>query len=455
MESHWHHAFNPQKFLKGVDVEQLLEREDPYPNSRTNKLGKPCLSCGGFTAPGLLLNEGSYLCKQCFDRISLVQYPEKHERLRRQHRAVREARTRARKSLIQNSPDLRNKKIATTVFWLSFLLYFIHIAFIGLTVGIFFVATRFEAAHRRRLTDWDNRYPEQPEPILRHFHDPAAELTPQDKETLYIFDHWPGNPPFWGYLREVVLREDRGRCQVTGCPSRLELHIHHIKPRSQGGQHSPGNLVTLCDFHHALEPERGHERIWSTVKTRYFTLVCEHERSNKVTAGTHAVRAHLRRLQLVTLEELRELINTYGLGCPQCGNLHIKVALLSGRNKIEVECPACAKSIQGPQELAEETGARLAEVLRVTRNHGRWKARWDMLSERKREGWDVWIATDATKKRKEYKKRRVEQDLSKPVCTHCGASMRVIRPRPNDTWNPFWGCTQFRVTGCKGKRPIR
>ena len=262
MESNWHHAFNPHSFLKRVDVEQLLQRNDAYAENRINKLGKPCFSCGGSTAPGLLLNEGSYLCKQCFDRISLVQYPEKYEGLRRQHLMAGEARKQARQALIKNSPELQNKKIADTAFWLSFLLYFIHIGFIALTVGTFFIARQFDKAHNKKFKEWDERYQEPPEPILRHFHDPAAELTSQDKATLYIFNHWPGYPPFWGYLREVVLKIDGGRCQVSGCPSRLELHIHHIRPVSEGGEHAPGNLVSLCDFHHALEPEKGHERIW-------------------------------------------------------------------------------------------------------------------------------------------------------------------------------------------------
>lgn len=449
MESNWHHAFNPQLFLKAINIEKLLQRNDAHAENRINKLGKPCFSCCSSTAPGLLLNEGSYLCKQCFDQLSLVQYPEKYERIRRQHLLACEARNQARQAVIKNSPELQNKKILDTAFWLSFFLYLIHIGFIALTVGIFFISKSFKEAHDKKLEEWGKLYPEPPEPLLRHFHDPSAELTYQDKQTLYIFNHWPGYPPFWGYLREVVLQKDNGRCQVSGCPSRLELHIHHIKPVSEGGEHTPGNLVSLCDFHHALEPEKGHERIWGHIKTRYFTLVCEHERSNRATPGSHTVLAHLRRLQLVTLDELRELTKTYGFCCLQCGNTHIKFTLHRGNNIIEIECPACSKTVAGPQELTEETGPRLAELLRVTRNQGRWKARWDMLTERKGTVWGSWQSSLVTKRRKDYKER-LEQDSSKPVCPKCGAAMRIIRPRPTDTWKPFWGCTQYKVTGCKG-----
>lgn len=449
MSSNWHHAFNPQSFLKRVKLESLLKRNDAYADNRIEKLGKPCLSCGGSVAPGLLLNEGSYLCAVCFDRLSLIQYPERYEKLWRNHLIALEARRKARQELIRNSPELAHERIVNYGFWFSFLLCFIQVGFIVVPVALFLIARYFHEKHNKALNDWERQYPEPSAPAVRHFHDPAAELTRQDRATLYIFNHWPGYPPFWGYLREVVLRNDNGRCQVSGCPSRLELHIHHIKPVSEGGEHSPENLVSLCDFHHALEPDKGHERIWGNIKTRYFTLVCEHERSNRVSSGSHSVCAHLRRLQLVSLKELHELRKTYGFSCPQCQNFDIKFTLPSGRNMIEVSCPTCEKSVEGPQELTEETGPRLAELLRVTRNHGRWPARWDMLMERRDAVWGDWKGSRATRRRSDFKKR-VEQDLSKPICPECGAPMRLIRPRPSDGWKPFWGCTQYRVTGCRG-----
>ena len=96
MGSNWHHAFNPQSFLRGVKLDQLLKRNDAYADNRISKLGRPCISCGSTTGPGLLLNEGSYLCAQCFDRLSLVQYPEKYEGLWRNFLIAKEARNKAR-----------------------------------------------------------------------------------------------------------------------------------------------------------------------------------------------------------------------------------------------------------------------------------------------------------------------------------------------------------------------
>ncbi|HEU4577145.1 MAG TPA: HNH endonuclease signature motif containing protein [Polyangiaceae bacterium] len=51
-------------------------------------------------------------------------------------------------------------------------------------------------------------------------------------------------------LRRAVLRRDERRCRVAGCRNATFLDQHHIRPRSEGGSHSPDNLVTLCSAHH-------------------------------------------------------------------------------------------------------------------------------------------------------------------------------------------------------------
>jgi hypothetical protein len=208
-------------------------------------------------------------------------------------------------------------------------------------------------------------------------------------------------------------------------------------------------LVSLCDFHHALEPEKGHERIWGDIKTRYFTLVCGHARSNRASGGTHVVRPHLRRLQLVTVSELKELATSYGLSCPNCLCPEIQIDLVHDRNTVHIACPICKKSTEGPQQLAEETGPLLAEILTVSRNRGRWKARWDMLAERRAATWGVWTGETVATKRRQHKEK-VEAAKFAPICSKCKSPMRLIKPRPTDTWKPFWGCTQYSVTGCKG-----
>ncbi len=55
-------------------------------------------------------------------------------------------------------------------------------------------------------------------------------------------------------VHAVNLR-DKGQCQARNpdgslCLSRRWTHLHHKKPRAEGGAHTMENLITLCQFHH-------------------------------------------------------------------------------------------------------------------------------------------------------------------------------------------------------------
>lgn len=39
-----------------------------------------------------------------------------------------------------------------------------------------------------------------------------------------------------------------------------------------------------------------------------------------------------------------------------------------------------------------------------------------------------------------------------PWCPEDGAIMKLRRPKPGQSWEPFWGCSQFPA--CKGTRQI-
>lgn len=452
----WHSEFNPSKFLNRVNLGQLIERNEAYNENAVSDSKSPCILCGEIFSRGILLNDRSFLCQGCYSEVTMISHPEKYEILRRQFVLATEARKLAWEGFREKFEHKSEESALVFLGWASLLLAFANPAFLVLTVILLAVGYQKNSANTQKTEEWLNRKvqweqsnPPPQEPTLKHFHDPSAELTERDKQVLKIFNHWPGYPPFWKYLRSVVISRDSNRCQVTGCPSRLELHVHHMRPVAEGGAHSPDNLVSLCDFHHALEPEKGHERIWGDIKTRYFTLVCAHERSNRASDGAHLVRAHLRRLQLVTLDELHELTKMYGFCCPSCGETGIKFDLHGDRNIIKVECPTCQNATEGPQQLTEETGPLLAEILGVTRGKGRWKARWDMLAERRNATWGIWSGGGVSEKRRRHKER-VETAKSAPICPKCGSPMKVIRPRPSDPWKAFWGCTQYSVTGCKG-----
>lgn len=455
-EERWHSEFDPAEFLGRVDLDRLIERNEAYNQGAANDANTPCVMCGNNRPRGILLNDKSFLCDSCYADVSKISYPEKYERARRQFLIASEAHRLACDGFRSKYEVKPQDSMLVVLGWLSIPLAFVNVALLVVPCVLLVIGYAKNASNKHRVQEWlrnkdawEHRNPSPTKPILKHFHDPTAELTRRDESILHIFNHWPGYPPFWSYLREVVLKRDGARCQVTGCPSRLELHIHHIQPVSKGGEHAPSNLIALCDFHHALEPEKGHERVWGAIKTRYFTLVSDHERSNRSSSGYHHVRAHLRRLQLVSLEELKALTKTYGFACPHCNDTHIQFTLFSSKNVIEVSCPKCFRSVEGPQQLTEETGPRLAELLSVNRNQGRWKARWDMLAERTGSVWGSWHGAKATRNRKAYK-TKLQQDADKPLCPKCGAATRLVRPRPGDAWEAFWGCTQFRITGCRG-----
>jgi hypothetical protein len=439
-----------------VSLEQLLERNEAYNESFTEDAKSPCILCTRTLGRGIVLNDRSFLCKNCYAGVALISYPERYEVLRRVAAVAKESRKLAKQAFYARY-EYRSEESSLVFFgWASLLLLFAHPGFLALTAILLALGYDKNTKNKQNLAEWVTRRdkweklnPEPPEPELRHFHDSTAVLSERDHAILRIFNHWPGYPPFWKYLRALVIAKDNNRCQVTGCPSRLELHVHHMRPVAEGGAHAPSNLVSLCDFHHALEPEKGHERIWGDIKTRYFTLVCGHERSNRASIGTHAVRPHLRRLQLVTLSELKDLTASYGFSCPICRSPEIQIDLVLDRNVVRIGCPNCQKSTEGPQQLTEETGPLLAEILTVSRNKGRWKARWDMLAERRAATWGVWTGEDIAAKRRQHKEK-VEAAKLAPTCNKCGSPMRLIKPRPGDGWKPFWGCNQYGVTGCKG-----
>jgi hypothetical protein len=47
-----------------------------------------------------------------------------------------------------------------------------------------------------------------------------------------------------------LFERDGWRCSVPGCSAHGPLHLHHIVFRAHGGGDEPGNLSTLCAFHH-------------------------------------------------------------------------------------------------------------------------------------------------------------------------------------------------------------
>jgi hypothetical protein len=56
-------------------------------------------------------------------------------------------------------------------------------------------------------------------------------------------------------IRRFVLARDGG-CTIEGHHSRYRLQVHHINPRSRGGDHDPKKLTTVCWFCHHIPIHR-------------------------------------------------------------------------------------------------------------------------------------------------------------------------------------------------------
>jgi hypothetical protein len=51
-------------------------------------------------------------------------------------------------------------------------------------------------------------------------------------------------------LRRQVMRRDGARCRVPGCRHAVFTDVHHLRLRSEDGENTIENLVTLCSAHH-------------------------------------------------------------------------------------------------------------------------------------------------------------------------------------------------------------
>jgi 5-methylcytosine-specific restriction endonuclease McrA len=63
------------------------------------------------------------------------------------------------------------------------------------------------------------------------------------------------DPASYEELRQQILRRDGWRCQLCGALSNLE--VHHNEFRSQSGDDSEENLITLCAECHARVHKEG------------------------------------------------------------------------------------------------------------------------------------------------------------------------------------------------------
>lgn len=353
--STWLEKFSPRKYLSRINLNELLPRNALYSDNLVISVAGSCLLCDSTFPQGLVLSNREKVCPPCFEKLQCIELPEKYERLKRGFVLQEQAWSMAKADFDKENmrKDHSEKFYGAAFFSLVLLLFSIY--FLALVVFLWALGWLFAKSAANREITWleANKKPEKP--VLKGFHDAIGELTEFDKKVVRVFLHWPGYPPFWKFLREVVLERDKHLCQINGCPSRSNLHVHHVQPISKGGQHHRNNLISLCEFHHALQPDEGHERIWERIKTEFFTLVPSHRRRNRSNAGRHIVKAHLRRLKLVDIEEIASFHNHFEAACPDCGSSALSYSLRKGDQEVVIRCKQCGRWETFERLLAEET----------------------------------------------------------------------------------------------------
>ncbi len=83
--------------------------------------------------------------------------------------------------------------------------------------------------------------------VLDAFADPAEpRWTALERLLRHVIVHWESTPRH----PDPVFARDGWRCTVPACSSRRNLHDHHLRFRSRGGDNTRDNRTTVCAAHH-------------------------------------------------------------------------------------------------------------------------------------------------------------------------------------------------------------
>ncbi len=75
------------------------------------------------------------------------------------------------------------------------------------------------------------------------------ELLQLNSKLTPVFDYFLTYPADWDERRLMV--KERGGARCRKCAARANIHVHHIKPLSKGGNNKLANLVLLCESCHS------------------------------------------------------------------------------------------------------------------------------------------------------------------------------------------------------------
>jgi hypothetical protein len=462
--------FDYIEFLKRADPNYMVE-----PISKGNVSSYlNCIFCSEKKIKGINLNNKKYLCENCLYEIQEVRYPEKYQKeflyfknsveeinqkkeLFINHRLenLTTQRVHYKNRILSNFVETKFL-ISAAVLNLALLVLYLRICIdhshnSGNVMELFklnfptlctlcFWATlillitksicksnydsQIYKAREHFLSQWELQHPYPSEPELRHFYDPKAILSERDLKILEVLDYWPKYPPYWRYIRQKVLERDMNTCQVTGCPSRTVVHVHHKTPLSKGGSHRIENLITLCEYHHGLMPGAGHDQIWSEVTNIFFSLVRGHYRQESY------VQTHIRRKELITDKELETTMAKCQPICPSCQSTSLSIEGFNYKD-FRLTCKQCKESWVFKRMLSEETLPALLLIFKPSFEKRTWQIDEDHFELDK-----------AILPKKINKKNTQSQKESSQIIQRCPSCNALLKKREGK-YGKFWGCSNF------------
>lgn len=172
-----------------------------------------------------------------------------------------------------------------------------------------------------------------------------------------------GYPEDWNGRRRRVYRRDGYTCQNCGAKGGprggVELHAHHVVPKSSGGTHRERNLITVCKACHKAIHGRGRaptaieegsfpERVRRAIERHYRSEEGPDEFVRLGKSGGAKSESQ------ATVDDGR---NQKYRGCPSCGKPTLTVSWVGmrpGKKVKVVECSSC--STQYEERLSKMEG---------------------------------------------------------------------------------------------------
>jgi|GEM_PF-6300205 len=162
-------------------------------------------------------------------------------------------------------------------------------------------------------------------------------------------------PSDWDTRRRKVYRRDGFQCQNCGAKGgprgNVELHAHHVVPKSKGGTHRLRNLTTVCKACHqaihgsgtaptAIEEGDLSERVRRAIERHYRT---DETQDGFVRLGKNAENPSPIQNHVDSGRNRRED------GCPACGKSSLTVSWVGiqpGKKAKVIECTDCSSQYE-------------------------------------------------------------------------------------------------------------